>query len=202
MPGVFNDLKKHISDISLPRKAHEVLSPHIKPGSLALDATCGNGHDTLFLAGAVGCEGRVLACDIQPLAIEKTRARLTEAGLNDRVQCQLSDHAQIEAWLPPDWKNNLGAVMFNFGYLPGGDKAITTRAQSSLTAVRAAWDNLGPGGCLSILLYRGHPGGPEEADAILHWAGQSVPANMADYWESTYSTTTSPLWLFILNSAA
>lgn len=174
-----------------------MLAHHIRPGTLALDATCGNGHDTVFLAHAVGPDGRVIACDIQPQAIEKTLARLTEAGLTNRVQCMLANHARMDDWLPPSWKNGLGVVMFNLGYLPGGDKTIITQPSSSLAAIQKAWENLLPEGCLSILLYRGHPGGAEEAEGILNWAEQSIPEEKSECWDSPFPTAASPLWLFI-----
>ena len=58
------------------------------------------------------------------------------------------------------------AVMFNLGYLPGGDKSIVTRAESTVIAIRIAAELLAPGGILTIVVYTGHPGGEEEAAAV------------------------------------
>ena len=58
----------------------------IRPGDTVVDATCGNGGDTEFLAGLVGSEGLVIGFDIQPEAIARTRERLARAGLGERCQ--------------------------------------------------------------------------------------------------------------------
>jgi hypothetical protein len=68
----------------------------------------------------------------------------------------------------------VAAITFNLGYLPGGNQMTTTRSDSTLTALRQSLELLRPGGVLSILAYRGHPGGREEALAVAHWcAGQA-----------------------------
>ena len=150
----------------LTHKAHEIVSRCLKEGNLAVDATAGNGHDTLFLAQQVGDAGRVFAFDIQEQALQATAARLEQAGLGSRVELIHDGHEQMAANLPPHSHGRIQAVMFNLGYLPGGDKATITRAEHSLPALEQARRLLAPGGIISVLAYRGHPGGLEESLAV------------------------------------
>ena len=134
----------------------------LRPGDLAVDATMGNGHDTERLAELVGPEGRVIAFDIQAQAVESTRARLEAAGLLDRVTLVQDSHANMAAHIdrPPR------LIAFNLGFLPGGDKQVTTLLDSTLAAVRAAMALLQPGGMLLVCSYPGHAEGQRELDAL------------------------------------
>lgn len=143
--------------------AHIILSRMLREGDHAVDATAGNGHDTLFLAQLVGPDGMVYAFDIQAAAIESARQRLTEAGLGSQVAWHHASHEEIERLVPT---GNIAAVVFNLGYLPGADHNATTRTDSTLAALRAANQCLRPGGILSVLCYPGHPAGAGEARAI------------------------------------
>lgn len=146
--------------------AHSHLAEALSPGARALDATAGNGHDTAFLAEQVGAGGRVEAFDIQAAAIAASQARLASLGLGDRVTWHLASHAALAERLAAP----VQAAAFNLGYLPGGDKAQTTRAASTLAALEAlAGGLLAPGGALAVTCYIGHPGGAEEAAAVLAW---------------------------------
>lgn len=132
-------------------------------GMRAVDATAGNGHDTEFLARGVGPEGRVFAYDVQAEALETTRRRLEAAGLLERVGLRLASHEEL---------GEAGAIdiaMFNLGYCPGGDKHLVTRTDSTLRALEAATAGLNPGGLVTVVCYPGHPGGGEEADAVVAW---------------------------------
>ena len=134
----------------------------LRPGDLAVDATMGNGHDTERLAELVGPEGRVIAFDIQAQAVESTRARLEAAGLLDRVTLVQDSHANMAAHVsePPR------LIAFNLGFLPGGDKQVTTLLDSTLAAVCAAMELLQPGGMLLVCCYPGHAEGQRELDAL------------------------------------
>lgn len=147
--------------LSVTEIVHELVRPHLHPGDTAFDATAGNGHDTLFLAGCVGPTGRVLAWDIQKLAIERTAALLAKQGVT-WVELTLRDHAEIEKF----GAGEFAAAMFNLGYLPASDRTITTTADSSVRAIRAAAELLKVGGILTVLAYVGHPGGIGEAAAV------------------------------------
>lgn len=158
---------------SLLVQAHEAVARVVAPGDLAVDATIGNGNDTLHLARRVGPSGRVLGLDLDVHAIERTRRVLREAGLSDRVELILGDHADLAQYLgaqPPG--RRLRAVMFNLGYRPGGDRAVRTRPESTVTALRAAYDALDPPAILSVVTYVGHPGAAAEDRAVRAWAGR------------------------------
>lgn len=149
---------------SLTALAQQQVRQVLRPGDWAVDATAGNGHDTAFLADCVGPSGQVFAFDRQQAALEATRQRLQERGL--RAELIRGNHADLLRLLPEDACGRLGAVMFNLGYLPGGDKAIVTRSDSTCTALDAALTQLRPGGIVTLVAYRGHPGGAEEALAV------------------------------------
>lgn len=95
----------------------------VRPGAFALDATAGNGHDTLFLCRLVGAAGRVLAFDVQPQAVENTNARLRENGCGQVGRAVLDSHANLAAYAAP---GSVDAAVFNLGYLPGGDHGVFT----------------------------------------------------------------------------
>lgn len=131
-------------------------------GDIAVDATAGNGNDTLFLANAVGDKGKVYAFDIQKEALDKTAKRLQEQNLKDRVVLLQKSHEHIEDIIDKPLK----AAMFNLGYLPGGNNEIVTLTETTLSAVKQGLSLLTHGGRLSIVVYRGHPGAMEESTAV------------------------------------
>jgi SAM-dependent methyltransferase len=149
--------------------AQQHLAEILSDGSLAVDATVGNGHDTLFLAEQVGESGHVWGFDVQASALDHARVQLAEQGLLQRVTLLHTGHETLIGCLPEAARGALAAVMFNLGYLPGSDKRVTTLPATTLQALSASLDNLRPGGLLSIMAYRGHAGGQEEADAVAGW---------------------------------
>ncbi|MFC4076362.1 class I SAM-dependent methyltransferase [Salinithrix halophila] len=136
-------------------------------GAVAVDATVGNGNDTLFLAKAVGAKGRVFGFDIQAQALNQTRSLLIEAGVESRVSLFQRGHHRLAETLAETNVPSVQAVMFNLGYLPQGDPSITTLPETTLTAVDQSLNLIATGGTLTLVLYTGHPGGEEEASAVL-----------------------------------
>jgi ubiquinone/menaquinone biosynthesis C-methylase UbiE len=155
-----------MTNLSLTDSAKAFIAEAIAPGDRAIDATLGNGHDCLFLAQCVGAQGLVFGFDIQPQAIAASRQRLAQAGLLERVRLIEGSHANLGEQLD---QTTLAAAMFNLGYLPGGEKSLTTRASSTLQALNQCAERLRPGGRMSILAYTGHPGGLTEAEAVETW---------------------------------
>jgi ubiquinone/menaquinone biosynthesis C-methylase UbiE len=143
----------------------------LSEGDMAVDATLGNGYDTLFLSRCVGASGRVHAFDIQAQALDISQQRLSEAGMLERVRLYLAGHETMANVLPPETFGRVRAVTFNLGYLPGGDKTLTTQAATSLAALKCALRILAPGGLISVVLYPGHDGATAECEAVLDWAG-------------------------------
>ncbi len=158
----------------LTEVAHDLIAGHVRAGDSVIDATMGNGHDTLFLAQLVGETGHVYAFDLQQQAIEQTRARLRTHGMAEEVTLIRGDHAEMGRLLPQGMAESVAAIVFNLGYLPGGEKSVTTTAQSTLDALDASLEIIKPGGIISLLVYVGHPGGLEEDMAIREWLG-SLP---------------------------
>ncbi|MEO5711965.1 MAG: class I SAM-dependent methyltransferase [Luteolibacter sp.] len=144
----------------------QILGGILREGDLVIDATAGNGHDTLFLAKCVGENGRVLAFDVQEAAIASAWAKIQQAGVAGRVEFFHESHERMEAHAAAD---SVAAVMFNLGYLPGDDHELTTGTESTLTALEAAALVLKPGGMLSVVCYPGHPAGAVEAEAVEAW---------------------------------
>ena len=130
----------------------------LREGSVAVDATMGNGHDTEAMAALVGKSGHVFAFDIQQAALQAASARLAQAGLSDRVTLMQASHTEMKAFVPdePD------LIVFNLGWLPGGDKSVTTLLSSTKEAVRQALDMIRPGGMVLICCYPGHAEGKRE----------------------------------------
>lgn len=154
--------------LPLTEIAHAEIRKVLGAGDLALDATCGNGHDTLFLARLVGPEGTVWAIDRQAEAVTRVRARLTAEQIAS-VQLFEGCHSRMSDILPAGAVGRIGAVMFNLGYLPSGDHAVVTGSATTVPALAAAARFLRPGGVLSVLAYTGHPGGQEEEQAVRTW---------------------------------
>lgn len=147
--------------------AHRVIRERVSPGSWVVDATVGNGHDTVFLAHLVGSDGEVRGYDIQEAAIESARARLRREGIDPSCfELLCVSHETLADTLPSHWQGRIRAFMFNLGYLPGGDKSVITETRSTLRAVQSALDWLAVGGVMTVVLYPGHPGGEAEADAV------------------------------------
>ncbi|HHU30433.1 MAG: class I SAM-dependent methyltransferase [Bacillota bacterium] len=142
--------------------AHELVAATLKPGDMAVDATCGRGNDTLFLARLVGEKGKVFAIDIQPEAIVATQEKLQSAGLLDHVTLVQGSHAEPVAW--PQGK--VKAVMINLGYLPGGDHSLVTKPETTVAALQIACGHLQTDGIITIVVYTGHAGGIEEYRAV------------------------------------
>lgn len=153
----------------LTESAHDFLAARIADGGVTLDATAGNGHDSVFLARRVGDSGLVYGFDIQADALDKTYKRLQDAGLEARVRLIHAGHQDMVAHIDARHRGRLAAVMFNLGYLPGGDKHLVTRTRTTLAALAGSAEILAPGGGLSILAYPGHAGGAAECASVAQW---------------------------------
>ncbi len=136
---------------------------------LAVDATAGNGHDTLLLARLAGQNGRVWAFDVQEAALVAARERLAraeEGDLTARVCFVREGHERLARVLPPEAAGRVRAATFNLGFLPGSDKQIVTRPAATLRALADLASFTAPGGIVSVHCYAGHEGGREELDAV------------------------------------
>lgn len=146
--------------------SHYLLETCLSEGDLAIDATCGNGHDTLFLSKIVGEEGKVLAFDIQEQAIQTTKEVLKENKV-ENTEVIFDNHALIANHLTANHVDKVGGAIFNLGYLPGSDKEIITNPASTLLAFDTILRFLKPKGIIVLVVYYGHEGGQEEKEALL-----------------------------------
>ncbi len=143
--------------------SHDFIDSLLQEGDIAVDATAGNGHDTLYLAQKVGERGHVYAFDVQQAALDSTKERLAENGIPDeRVTLILSGHERMADYV----KEPVRCVLFNLGWLPSGDHSVTTRVPTTLAAVEAACGLLLPGGMVSVCVYPGHEEGTRELRAL------------------------------------
>ena len=143
--------------------AHDFLSQVITPEDIVVDATMGNGYDTLFLAKLAK---QVYAFDIQEQALEKTSQRIQKAGLTN-VDLILQGHETVDQFV-----TEVKAAIFNLGYLPSADKSIITQPQTTLEALEKLCQMLIKGGRIAIMIYYGHEGGDIERDAVLDFVSQ------------------------------
>jgi tRNA1(Val) A37 N6-methylase TrmN6 len=145
---------------------HTSIQQVVRVGDTVVDATAGNGHDTLFLATCVGALGKVMAFDIQEAALQATSKRLVNAGMRERVELIKAGHEHLDDYI----EGEVSAIMFNLGYLPGADKSCTTTAGTTLEAMQAGLAHLAINGVLAAVLYPGHEQGRIEAEAVQAWA--------------------------------
>ncbi|CQR48191.1 Ribosomal RNA small subunit methyltransferase H [Paraliobacillus sp. PM-2] len=147
--------------------AHELIEAAIEPGDLVVDATCGNGNDTVILSKRTGNGGKVLAFDIQEQAIETTKKRLVQHQITN-VELILDGHEHVEQYIPQQMKHKLAGAIFNLGYLPRSDKQVITKPATTIKAIDKIATTLKPGGIIVCVVYHGHPGGEEEKQALLN----------------------------------
>ena len=156
--------RRRVPDLSAVSFCHDFLRRQLAPGGLYVDATCGNGHDTLFLCQLAGPTGHVLGLDIQQQAVDATNTRLQQAGLGSIGRAVLYDHADLAALVPP---GTADCVLFNFGWLPGAEHSVHSTAENSLTALQNGLAALKRGGVLAAVLYSGKVIGDSEKQAAL-----------------------------------
>lgn len=143
---------------------HHFIREHVKEGDICIDATAGNGNDTQLLCELVGEKGRVFAFDIQSQAVENTKKRLEEHQLLGRADVLLESHVNMGNYVKEDV---VSCIVFNFGYLPGGDHNLATKKETSIAAIYEGLRLLKKGGMMSLCIYSGGDSGFEERDVIL-----------------------------------
>lgn len=182
-------------DISVTDRCHKILAKYISEGDTVIDCTAGGGADTLFLAKSVGSDGRVLAFDVQEAALNATEKLLRKNGFlckrfvsssqpdfsseiktvtksisssnnNASVLLIHDSHEKIGTLFSILSNNAPSVIMYNLGYLPGGDHSIVTKAETTLNAIRASLDVIKENGIISIVTYPGHEEGARENQLI------------------------------------
>ena len=158
--------------------ARKLLQLAVQNGDIAIDATIGNGHDTVFLAKIVGETGHVYGFDIQDLAIQNTTERLINEDLAKQVTIVKKSHAKVKEVVPSHQHGKIKGAIFNLGYLPGSDKSIVTVPDSTISSIEQILEMMAPEGIIVIVIYHGHEGGAIEKDALMNYV-QSIPQDQA-----------------------
>ena len=143
-----------------------VITEQVQPGDICIDATMGNGNDTILLSSLCKETGHVYAFDIQEQALAHTRQRLLDADVPQNYTLLLESHTNMDHYVQSE---SVSCIVFNLGYLPGGDHTKATHASSSIEALTKSLSLLKKGGLISLCIYSGGDSGFEERDAVLSW---------------------------------
>lgn len=186
--------------------AHLVWNSLLQRGDIAIDATCGNGLDSLFIAqrildleqqqrlGKSDFEGqpsvRLHCIDIQASAIETTRRRLENAGYRNQIKYHHCSHELLPPEVEPE---SVSLATYNLGYLPASNKQVITLPHSTISSLSASAKLIRVGGVLSVTSYRGHPGGLEETDAVEEFARSQSPQHWRTIKHEMLSKPLSPI---------
>ena len=144
--------------------SHLIIKEYIKNSTLSyircLDATCGMGNDTIFMADLLKDNGHVDSYDIQEIAITTTKEKIDNLNIKN-VTLFHKSHEEIDASL-------YDLAIFNLGYLPTCDKNITTKKETTMIALEKLINEIDNNENLLIIicLYPGHTEGKIESDYI------------------------------------
>ena len=145
---------------------HLIWDRILEEAKVIVDATCGNGHDLLYLAERAQSGAHIYAIDIQEQAIRNTQVLLDTAKIKEDVAISYlqgsHDHA-LAQWIEEE---AIDLVVFNLGYLPGADHSLMTHADQTLEAVASALPKLSKQGMITLVAYPGTPQGMAEKEAL------------------------------------
>ena len=178
--------------------SHLLLQNFVRDGYSAVDATCGNGHDTLLLAQLVGAGGHVWAFDIQQQAINATGDRLAEESLTNRATLIQRGHEELARYVT----SPVQTVLFNLGYLPGGDRSIITLPDTTVIALKQSLELLMPNGIVIVTIYPGHNGGNEEQSAVENWATMLDPREFQCWRMNQINVSTSAPYMILVQKTS
>ena len=145
---------------------HHFLEDHVQPGDICIDATMGNGNDTALLSKLAGENGRVVAFDIQQMALDNTKEKMKKECCPNNYELVLDSHETMAKYAV---ENTVSCITFNLGYLPGGDHGKSTKGKSSIRAIETGLGLLKKKGLMTVCIYSGGDTGFEEKDAVLSY---------------------------------
>ncbi|AYF54298.1 methyltransferase [Clostridium botulinum] len=160
-----DDVEKNFLTNSM-NLAKEIAIKKLQHGDIAVDATMGNGNDTVFLAELVGDSGTVYSFDVQKEAIDNTRKKIIDNKIKTNIQLIHDGHENIDKYINKDVK----LVMFNLGYLPKAEHKITTKADTTLIAIKKSLNLIHKNGVVLVVIYHGHENGKLEKVAVEEFA--------------------------------
>lgn len=166
--------------------SHDLLGQLISlfPTGIFIDATLGKGRDAAFILSQENFQGRLFGFDIQNLALEKSMKHL-EKFPQENYQLFLGSHDQIDQLLPVEDVPEIHGAVFNLGYLPGGDREITTEFETTSAALNQIKKRLVAGGQIILVIYSGHPAGAREKNLLISnlskWSQTAFQVTSIDY---------------------
>lgn len=174
--------------------AHSFWKQIVKPGDILIDATCGNGHDTLALAqmGLTPHSGRLYAIDIQAKAIESCQHHLANHLIPEvysRIQFIQGCHSRIPAEIP---RQSVALIVYNLGYLPGSDKQVVTTNATTIQSLENSLSLIKHGGAISVTCYPGHTEGKIEKEMVLNFAEKLLPSQWSCSHHEWLNRSSSP----------
>ena len=169
--SVLNDIDKELNkrgtyqgfNRSILNRVNLICNKLIKKDDIVVDATCGNGNDTLMLSKL---SKKVFAFDIQKDAIENTKKLLDENAV-ENVELINDSHELIDKYLK-EYTNKISLVLFNLGYLPKGNKNIMTNYKSTIQAIKKCINLLNKKGQILVTCYP-HEEGKKESNKIIRY---------------------------------
>lgn len=173
--SVLNDIDKELKrrgtyqgfNKTILNRVNLICSKFVKKGDIVVDATCGNGNDTLMLARLAK---KVFAFDVQKQAIDNTK-KLLEKNNVKNAELINDSHENIRKHLTPYLKK-ISLILFNLGYLPGGNKKIMTNHKSTIKAIKESLNYLNKKGIILVTCYP-HEEGKKEANETLIFLNKS-----------------------------
>mgnify|MGYP006277399179 CR=1 FL=1 len=145
--------------------SHWAFNKFIENNQVFVDATCGNGNDTIFLADNVSSGGKIYAFDIQKEAIEITKNKFKKSKYNNDIEYINDGHEKIDKYI----SEKVDGIIYNLGYLPGSEHNIKTEKDTTIKSLEKAVDIIDDNGLIVIVIYTEHEGGELEKEAILDY---------------------------------
>ena len=158
---------------------HHFLEDHVQPGDICIDATMGNGNDTALLSKLAGDTGRVVAFDIQQMALDNTKEKMKKECCPNNYELVLDSHETMAKYAV---ENTVSCITFNLGYLPGGDHGKATKGESSIRAIETGLGLLKKKGLMTVCIYSGGDSGFEEKDAVLSYIKSLDAKKISGYY--------------------
>lgn len=124
----------------------------LKKGDTVVDATCGNGHDSIYIAEKIGKAGTLFCFDIQEIAIKKTKESLLQLQEQPIIHMIHDSHENLDLLV----NEKVDCIFYNLGYLPTSDKSITTNSNSTIQSLKSAFKILKPNAIISLMCYLNH----------------------------------------------
>ena len=168
--SILNDIDKELKrkntyqgfNLSILNRARQKMQENLKEKDLVIDATTGNGKDSLFLLEIIK-QGYLFGFDIQKKAIENTNNLLKQKYKNYKLFN--IGHENMKETLK-EYKNRISLIIFNLGYLPKSTSTIMTNYKTTIKAIKDGLELLNNKGHIIITIYPGTKTGNQESIKI------------------------------------